>query len=158
MINISLVMDSVSLETERSPDREVTAPCHTVPPPTLTCWSILIGRHPFHSPLPCDAPSEVHCRISFSLSLTKLPWMTRSAGRQHLLPKASLRHQAVLHLHRRHSSALNTPYFTQSRPLTVSRQTPHFCKYSQAAVSRHKSYFVVLSPVFFPWFCLAAAL
>ncbi|XP_017329590.2 protein FAM13B isoform X2 [Ictalurus punctatus] len=47
-------------------------------------------------------------------------------GRQHLLPKASLRHQAVLHLHRRHSSALNTPYFTQSRPLTVSRQTPHF--------------------------------
>ncbi|XP_026773394.1 protein FAM13B isoform X4 [Pangasianodon hypophthalmus] len=63
-----------------------------------------------------------------------LKWMTDltkirkqlKAGRQHLLPKASLRHQAVLHLHRRHSSALNTPYFTQSRPLTVSRQTPHF--------------------------------
>ncbi|KAF5896003.1 protein FAM13B isoform X1, partial [Clarias magur] len=63
-----------------------------------------------------------------------LKWMTDltkirkqlKAGRQNLLPKASLRHQAVLHLHRRHSSALNTPYFTQSRPLTVSRQTPHF--------------------------------
>ncbi|XP_060784033.1 protein FAM13B isoform X2 [Neoarius graeffei] len=62
-----------------------------------------------------------------------LKWMTdltkirkQLKGRQHLLPKASLRHQAVLHLHRRHySSALNTPYFTQSRPLTVSRQTPH---------------------------------
>ncbi|XP_053361630.1 protein FAM13B isoform X2 [Clarias gariepinus] len=62
-----------------------------------------------------------------------LKWMTdltkirkQLKGRQNLLPKASLRHQAVLHLHRRHSSALNTPYFTQSRPLTVSRQTPHF--------------------------------
>ncbi|XP_060741115.1 protein FAM13B isoform X2 [Tachysurus vachellii] len=62
-----------------------------------------------------------------------LKWMTdltkirkQLKGRQHLLPKASLRHQAVLHLHRRHSSALNTPYFTQSRPLTVSRQTAHF--------------------------------
>ncbi|XP_046705000.1 protein FAM13B isoform X2 [Silurus meridionalis] len=62
-----------------------------------------------------------------------LKWMTdltrirkQLKGRQHLLPKASLRHQAVLHFHRRHSSALNTPYFTQSRPLTVSRQTPHF--------------------------------
>ncbi|XP_062856667.1 protein FAM13B isoform X2 [Trichomycterus rosablanca] len=62
-----------------------------------------------------------------------LKWMTdltkirkQLKGRQHLLPKASLRHQAVLHLHRRHSSASNTPHFTQSRPHTASRQAPLF--------------------------------
>ncbi|XP_072520406.1 protein FAM13B isoform X2 [Salminus brasiliensis] len=62
-----------------------------------------------------------------------LKWMTdltkirkQLKGRQHLLPKGSLRHQAVLQSHRRHSSAPNTPHFTLSRPLTASRQAPHF--------------------------------
>ncbi|XP_042626321.1 protein FAM13B isoform X1 [Cyprinus carpio] len=65
-----------------------------------------------------------------------LKWMTdltkirkQLKGRQHLLPKGSLRHQAVLQSYRRHSSsssAPNTPHFTLSRPLNASRQAPHF--------------------------------
>ncbi|XP_051505538.1 protein FAM13B-like isoform X2 [Myxocyprinus asiaticus] len=63
-----------------------------------------------------------------------LKWMTDltkirkqlKAGRQHLLPKGSLRHQAVLQSHRRNSSAPNTPHFTLSRPLNASRQAPQF--------------------------------
>uniref|UniRef100_A0A8C1YV34 Family with sequence similarity 13 member B n=1 Tax=Cyprinus carpio TaxID=7962 RepID=A0A8C1YV34_CYPCA len=65
-----------------------------------------------------------------------LKWMTdltkirkQLKGRQHLLPKGSLRHQAVLQSYRRHSSsssAPNTPHFTLSRPLNASRQVPHF--------------------------------
>ncbi|XP_030621452.1 protein FAM13B [Chanos chanos] len=63
-----------------------------------------------------------------------LKWMTdltkirkQLKGRQQLSPKGSLRHQAVLHSHRRHLSsayALNTPHFTLARPHTVSRQGP----------------------------------
>uniref|UniRef100_A0A3B1J905 Family with sequence similarity 13 member B n=1 Tax=Astyanax mexicanus TaxID=7994 RepID=A0A3B1J905_ASTMX len=62
-----------------------------------------------------------------------LKWMTdltkirkQLKGRQHLLPKGSLRHQAVLQSHRRHSSAPNTPHLTLSRPLNASRQAPYF--------------------------------
>uniref|UniRef100_A0A9J7Z396 Family with sequence similarity 13 member B n=1 Tax=Cyprinus carpio carpio TaxID=630221 RepID=A0A9J7Z396_CYPCA len=65
-----------------------------------------------------------------------LKWMTdltkirkQLKGRQHLLPKGSLRHQAVLQSYRRHSSSSsvpNTPHFTLSRPLNASRQAPHF--------------------------------
>ncbi|XP_057205244.1 protein FAM13B isoform X1 [Triplophysa rosa] len=63
-----------------------------------------------------------------------LKWMTdltkirkQLKGRQHLLPKGSLRHQAVLQLHRRHSASVpNTPHFTLSRPLNASRQAPLF--------------------------------
>uniref|UniRef100_A0A671MDV7 Protein FAM13B-like n=1 Tax=Sinocyclocheilus anshuiensis TaxID=1608454 RepID=A0A671MDV7_9TELE len=55
-----------------------------------------------------------------------LKWMTdltkirkQLKGRQHLLPKGSLRHPAVLQSYRRHSSSSsvpNTPHFTLSRP------------------------------------------
>uniref|UniRef100_A0A672MRT4 Protein FAM13B-like n=1 Tax=Sinocyclocheilus grahami TaxID=75366 RepID=A0A672MRT4_SINGR len=65
-----------------------------------------------------------------------LKWMTdltkirkQLKGRQHLLPKGSLRHPAVLQSYRRHSSSSsvpNTPHFTLSRPLNASRQAPHF--------------------------------
>ncbi|XP_073676109.1 protein FAM13B isoform X2 [Garra rufa] len=65
-----------------------------------------------------------------------LKWMTdltkvrkQLKGRQHLLPKGSLRHQAVLQSYRRHSSSSsvpNTPHLTLSRPLNASRQAPHF--------------------------------
>ncbi|XP_016409145.1 protein FAM13B isoform X3 [Sinocyclocheilus rhinocerous] len=65
-----------------------------------------------------------------------LKWMTdltkirkQLKGRQHLLPKGSLRHQAVLQSYRRHSSSSsvpNTPHFTLSRPLNASKQAPHF--------------------------------
>ncbi|XP_059377275.1 protein FAM13B-like isoform X2 [Carassius carassius] len=66
-----------------------------------------------------------------------LKWMTDQTkirkqlkGRQqHLLPKGSLRHQAMLQSYRRHSpssSVPNTPHFTLSRPLNASRQAPHF--------------------------------
>ncbi|XP_056328275.1 protein FAM13B isoform X2 [Danio aesculapii] len=64
-----------------------------------------------------------------------LKWMTdltkirkQLKGRQHLLPKGSLRHQAVLQSYRCHSSSSsvpNTPHITLSRPL-ASRQSPHF--------------------------------
>ncbi|XP_077092042.1 protein FAM13B isoform X2 [Siphateles boraxobius] len=65
-----------------------------------------------------------------------LKWMTdltkirkQLKGRQHLFPKGSLRHQAVLQSYRCHSSSSsvpNTPHFTLSRPLNASRQAPHF--------------------------------
>nr|XP_055033591.1 protein FAM13B isoform X1 [Misgurnus anguillicaudatus]XP_055033592.1 protein FAM13B isoform X1 [Misgurnus anguillicaudatus]XP_055033593.1 protein FAM13B isoform X1 [Misgurnus anguillicaudatus]XP_055033594.1 protein FAM13B isoform X1 [Misgurnus anguillicaudatus] len=65
-----------------------------------------------------------------------LKWMTdltkirrQLKGRQHPLPKGSLRHQAVLQSLRRHSSSSsvpNTPHFTLSRPLNASRQAPLF--------------------------------
>ncbi|XP_067314116.1 protein FAM13B isoform X2 [Pseudorasbora parva] len=65
-----------------------------------------------------------------------LKWMTdltkirkQLKGRQHLFPKGSLRHQAVLQSYRCHSSSSsvpNTPHFTLSRPLNVSKQAPHF--------------------------------
>ncbi|XP_050983136.1 protein FAM13B isoform X1 [Labeo rohita] len=65
-----------------------------------------------------------------------LKWMTdltkirkQLKGRQHLLPKGSLRHQAVLQSYRRHSSSSsvpNTPHLTLSRPLNASRQASHF--------------------------------
>ncbi|XP_048032759.1 protein FAM13B isoform X2 [Megalobrama amblycephala] len=65
-----------------------------------------------------------------------LKWMTdltkirkQLKGRQHLFPKGSLRHQAVLQSYRCHSSSSsvpNPPHFTLSRPLNASRQAPHF--------------------------------
>ncbi|XP_051513529.1 protein FAM13B isoform X2 [Myxocyprinus asiaticus] len=65
--------------------------------------------------------------LKWMTDLTKIRKQLR--GRQHLLPKGSLRHQAVLQSHRRYLSSSfipNTPHFTLSRPLSASRQAPHF--------------------------------
>ncbi|XP_076877441.1 protein FAM13B isoform X2 [Brachyhypopomus gauderio] len=62
--------------------------------------------------------------LKWMADLTKIRKQLK--GRQHLLPKGSLRHQAVLQSHRRHSSAPNTSHFTLSRPLSASRQAGHF--------------------------------
>ncbi|XP_045081998.1 protein FAM13B-like isoform X2 [Coregonus clupeaformis] len=76
-----------------------------------------------------------------------LKWMTdltkirkQLKGRQHLFPKGSLRHQAVLQSYRRHhpstSSAPNTPHFTLARPLTASKQTPYlYAKHKEAELT-----------------------
>ncbi|XP_010897344.2 protein FAM13B isoform X1 [Esox lucius] len=75
-----------------------------------------------------------------------LKWMTdltkirkQLKGRQHLFPKGSLRHQAVLQSYRRQhpsSSAPNTPHFTLARPLTASRQAPYlYAKHKEAELT-----------------------
>ncbi|KAJ8015239.1 hypothetical protein DPEC_G00024070 [Dallia pectoralis] len=77
-----------------------------------------------------------------------LKWMTdltkirkQLKGRQHLFPKGSLRHQAVLQSYRRHHpsssfSAPNTPDYTHARPHTASRQAPYlYAKQKEAELT-----------------------